>query len=925
MSDRDWSLTSRRTVLQTAAAVLGGSIALSPSAAAAAAPPSERFSERWWAVVQNSEEETTVPTLFVLDDESETTALEEMGVKNLRTTTATESPAAYGEVPVNSQVLYSLARGDVARTVLYAPGANPFWKLEHYPNRVFPEPSAATGYVDYAEFEQGIDRLVDEHGDMLRYRSVGESPGWLDREARSTAPKDVWVVELTNDVRDRESFAEKQKLVVTLGIHGDERSGAEAGMRLVEDVVSGDAESVASALDDVALVFLFPNPDGWAAKSPLLVDGRFRDANTFKRSTATGNDPNRQYPTAGWIDPAHHPAEPRGRNLRDDGAGIDEDVPEEPVDYTEQVPDSLAVVEHLRSYENVTWAADLHGMFASETMMELLSANHAYDFADAHAIFEYADRLRGRLDEELAPLLSERESVLTEEVKAMQEAYGMDERPPVPTEPFAAGTIFDAVGYSTTGGLVSWLALPEEEGGVGARSVAFEMALDNRLRGSIEYRPDLLDLQMVGHRTAIETLVEAATAEADAAVETPDGETTAFVAADALRASSADLPFVTGDGETTDEGDDERTSTAESVTVAPDDTATRTVTVAEETHSVSGRVRAASGAVDVDLLDPSGSLVRTYEGETLATSAKRTISFVVSDPTPGEWTLRLTNDVGGEATVDVRTTAATGDGSPNPLTTLGYEQRQYEVTPLDVVGPYRSFLDRSDAVTTVTTDDVSNGALDGVDNLVVPHGVGTDRDAYVSAIDDFVAGGGNLVLTDAGVELLGDLSADPAGSVDADAVSRATTTTAAVTERVDDSALLSGTTPIQRELAKAGALGYVVDAAAAETPMYLVDPAPFESDGGDVAGWRVVRRQSDGGESDSGESEGDANASGSTAKKVALGTLSGDAGTVHVVGSLLPAPSQSNLHPFGLQGHAPSHCGYTVLANALGHATPPSE
>ncbi|MUV57739.1 hypothetical protein GJ632_11270 [Halogeometricum sp. CBA1124] len=220
-----------------------------------------------------------------------------MGVKNLRTTTATESPAAYGEVPVNSQVLYSLARGDVARTVLYAPGANPFWKLEHYPNRVFPEPSAATGYVDYAEFEQGIDRLVDEHGDMLRYRSVGESPGWLDREARSTAPKDVWVVELTNDVRDRESFAEKQKLVVTLGIHGDERSGAEAGMRLVEDVVSGDAESVASALDDVALVFLFPNPDGWAAKSPLLVDGRFRDANTFKRSTATGNDPNRQYPT----------------------------------------------------------------------------------------------------------------------------------------------------------------------------------------------------------------------------------------------------------------------------------------------------------------------------------------------------------------------------------------------------------------------------------------------------------------------------------------------------------------------------------------------------------------------------------------------------------------------------------------------------
>jgi hypothetical protein len=908
--------------MKAAAAALGGSIALSSSAAAATPSPSERLSERWWVVVQNSKEGTTVPTLFVLSEESETKKLEELGVKNLRTTTETASPAAHGEVPVEPGVVYGLARSDVAETVTYAPGANPFWPLEHYPDGVFPAPSDAAGYVSYDEFVQGVDHLADEHGEMVRRRAIGESPGWLSVETRSTDPNDVWVVELANDVRDREAFAEKEKLVVTLGIHGDERAGAEAGLRLLEDAVTGDAESVASALDDVALVFVVPNPDGWVAKSPVYVDGRFEDANNFTRVTGTENDPNRQYPTVGWIDPTHHPAEPWGRDLTDDGEGIDDDVPEEPVDYRRQVPGALAVVEHLRSYENVSWAADLHGMFASETMIELLSANHAYDFADATAIFDFADRLQSRLEDRVGPLLSERKPVLTEKAREMKEAFEMDDLPPVPTDPFAAGTIYDAVNYSTTGGLVSWLALPREEGGVGARSVAFEMAFDNRVGSSVEYLPDLVGLQVVGYQTAIETLATAAVEEDDRAVDAPDGDVTAFVTAESLGVSATDLPFVTDDGETTaDGGSGDRSTSSASVTVAPDDAATRTVTVADDARTLSGRVRAASGAADVEVFDPEGSLVRTSESSTLATSANRTVSFVVTDPASGEWTLRVSNDVGDDpVTVDVQTTTVAADGVPNPLSTLGYTQRRYQVSPVDVVGSYRSVLAESASVTTVTPADVADGALDGVDNVVVPHGVGTDRTGYVAALDEFLAGGGDVVLTDAGVELLGALSNGPASGVGAGAVSRATTTTAAMTERVEDHPLLAGTTEIQNELAKAGVLGYVVDSAASAVPAYVVDREAFESTGGSVAGWRTVRSTGDRGSGGDG-SDG----SPPPEKNVLVGTLGGGDGDLHVVGSLLPTPSQSTLHPFGLQGHALSHCGYTVLANALGHATPLSE
>jgi hypothetical protein len=60
---------------------------------------------------------------------------------------------------------------------------------------------------------------------------------------------------------------------------------------------------------------------------------------------------------------------------------------------------------------------------------------------------------------------------------------------------------------------------------------------------------------------------------------------------------------------------------------------------------------------------------------------------------------------------------------------------------------------------------------------------------------------------------------------------------------------------------------------------------------------------------------------GRTGGQVATGSLtrSTDDGTgIHVVGSLLPPASQSNLHPFGLLDYTVSFLGYLVFTSALG-------
>ncbi|QAU14053.1 hypothetical protein EKH57_15835 [Halorubrum sp. BOL3-1] len=795
----DSSFIDRRTILQTVAGLAGGSVLISASSDVKGEPerPDDRLSKRWWTAHQNEPEDALLPSVLLFDKESALDRVDKLGYETVRTTTATDSPAAYAKIPNEFGSWRELLGFESLRTVLYAPGANPFWVLEHYPNRIFPDPTDAVDYVSYPEFVQGIEELANEHPDTVRHVRVSESPGWLNIASKSVVRNDVHVVEVSDDVRDRSAFDSKETVVASLGIHGDERAGAEAGVRFVEDICRG-ASDIAGTLDDTAFVLLFPNPDGWVSRLPFTVDGRFdqsrfNDAgNTFKRNTGADHDPNRIYPTVGWIDGDHYPAEPRGTDLTDDGAGVDSDVPAEPREYEHEVPGALGVVEHLRGYENVTWVADFHGMFASEKLVKMLTANATFDFSDAYAMFDFAGHLETALDDAVGDLLSARKDALDARAQAAASYYGLERTLPVPTETFAAGTILDMVGYNSSGGFTSWASRSPEAGGLGARGIAFEMALDNRV-GRMSFDPTVVDLQVRAYETTLETFASYPGDE-DAAIGNPTGETMAVVDGDSTRATASDLPYPVGDrdratasdlpylvggrdrndGASSDSGGDAGNSggsTETRVSVPVDEQTTVPIGVEGETRRLTAIVDAVAGAADITLRNPSGIVVRTADQYTMATAPEDRLVLGVDDPAGGTWELELSNKHGDRAAViSVRTRSVT-DQQRDPRDALGYNQRDYDVSITDVAPSYRAASDATNPIVVRDTDAMVSGI--DADAVVVPTDTGIDQSVYLESLNTaLIDEGKRVVLTDSGVRLLGE-SAFPV-SVPGDAVQRVT-------------------------------------------------------------------------------------------------------------------------------------------------------
>ncbi|WP_323676247.1 M14 family zinc carboxypeptidase [Halorubellus sp. PRR65] len=782
-------------------------------------------------------------------------------------------PGAYVELTRSEAVrVYQTAGVEAMR---FAPGANPFWQLDAYPERVFPDSTDAMDYIAYDEALAGIDALAADNPNRVNVRTVGQSPGHTDVVTDSPERYDVTLVELTNDVDDDAAMAAKTKVLCSLGIHGDERSGVEAGLRFLEDVLDGNEPDVESRLDDVAVLFVLPNPDGWASRSRLTdVDGA---SSTFKRVNASGVDPNRQYPTVGYVDPDHNPADPNGSNLVDDDPGIDGDVDAR---YTDAVPDALGVVEALREYENYSFAADFHGMFGSENMVEGLLMNDSYQPVEHAKLDALNDALDDALAASVGPLLSENEAALGE---------GADARAPrtrgIPETSYAYGTILDTIGYTTTGGFGSWFSDAIESGGVDAMGISFEMALDNRNGGEMAFIPGLNEVHVVAYRTCMRELVRNAGATTDGTIDSK-GRSTAYVDSDALTRTSADLRV---DRSTRVERDAFTVQVPEDgTTVALDGAAANPERAGSGGRLHVGVTPAHGREVRARLRDPTGS-----DRATLAATGgglQHGARVGVDDAPAGNWSLDL--DADAATTVAVRTTRVVADGAPAPMAVLGYEQRPYEVTPLSYLDAYGDAL-AADGVAAESVDAVANGALvDGgtpaVDNLVVSHDDGADDAAYVAAVEAFVNAGGRLVVTDTGTRLLGALDAGGASAI-ADADVRRVTRNAATLDRKQGGRLLDGVRDIETEVWKATPLGYRTRN---EAELSLVDESAFRSAGGDIAA----------------TTDGD----------VVLGELDG----VVVVGSLLPAPGQENLHPFGLYGSALSSMGHRLLVNALGHDQP---
>lgn len=840
-------------------------------------------------VVNHTPEEYRVGTLLLVEDRDVLDELAALELQEFREATDPE-PAAYAQLDNND--VQTVIDIDGILELQFSPGANPFWRLGRYQPRVFPEALDSVDHFDFEETITGLQVLEANHPNRLEVSSIGHSPGWYNHELGEIDQKDIWVAEITNEINDEEAFAAKDKVVFILSIHGPERAGVEAGNRFIENLLEGEESETEALLDELVLVFVYANPDGWIARYPQYAheDEDPLDRLTYKRGNSRVQDTNRQYPTAGWINPARFPAEPNGMNLEDDQPGeFDDDLRDE---YPENVPDALAIVERFREYENLEYCADLHGMGWDEHYALGLHLNSEYDHQELHDIYDVNRKAKLRITEQLEDHLSELEDEFRRH--AEEEFENPDVEPPTDIV-FDYGTLYETLGYETSGDLISWMTLLEEQGGVDAKTVAYELA-------SVRPRyPELVNPQVIAYSEVIRTLAEHATQQIDASITTNE-RSTAYVTTDALTRSSDDLVFAASKAD----------HTGTTVRVGPDPTRVTTA-VEETTQTITFTIVQRSDAhVVAELRDPNGEVRATFDSREDEADAE----MCVVHPEAGEWTVELVNpraeppresDVA--VLIDTVVTEPTNAGvhAPDPREILGYEQRSYDVTPFSYFDSYAEFTDE-ESLHAVTVSDVRRGALldDGqpkYDNIIVIHDEGAANPTYIDALDEFVDAGGNVLLTDRGVSLLAQMNNEYVSDITEDDISEETVfSVGLIGHHVhEDHVLLQGSRPIQRGLYTPVPLGYPISVDG-QAPATVIDADAFNAAGGDPAGRLTIEPAPE-----------------TVSDWVVAGSFHDDGTGVHVVGGLFPPVTQEHLHPFGVFNQSITYLGHTMLTNALGH------
>jgi PGF-CTERM protein len=890
---------SRRGFTRLSAAAVGAVLAGGRSTGRA-----ETLTDRYAFLLGHVAADSAIPTLARFDSESGVDVLAGLDVESR---THADEAVAYARLTPDQAE--TVADADETTLLEYAPGANPFWKLGAYGERVFPDPADSVDFVAFDEALAGLDHLESAHPGRLRVETFGNGHGHENLLTGEQESGELWLAELADDV---EAGADRETVVFTLSIHGDERAGVEAGLRFIEDVLTGERPEVAALLSAVRLVFVCPNPDGWLVRRQDYEDPV--DPPDFRRFNGADRDLNRQQPSAGWLLPDRVPGEPRGANLVDDAPGeVDADVPAR---VAAEAPETLALVRALRSYD-VDYLVDLHGMYGrTEALLAIEPGGGApADRADTELLTR---ALETGIETELGPLADwtatfEQAVADTGEQTGSSEACTLDLVCQQPIQLFGSGTGFETIGYTVSGGLDTWAGLPERVGGLGATALTLEVVFSNSFREGMERRfiPDLVNFQVAAYGAVCDATVRHAADDVGVTVET-GGRSTAYLATDALTRRAADLPHADDGGVPARGSSPVGASRLAAGAPAPggvDSTlavdrqqfeagaVAATVDVESTTHTLTVEVRAGRGPVATATLRNENGTVRRTRGPA-ADGPRGTRTLTVVDPEPGEW--QVAASARDDTPVEVRTTRLLADGIPDPMEALGYAQRDYEVTPLAALDALGAAADAP--VEPVDAAAVRSGGLveDGApvyDNLVIAHGDGLDE-ATVAGVVAHVEAGGNLVLTDSAVALVADLDVAGLDALDSDDVAREELQAAAYPDTDPEHPLVADqrTVPEEssiepREPWTHPPMGYPREA----VPMYSVAEDPLSEAGGTVAS--------------------------ATDGRVRLGTVrtARDRVGVHLLGSLLPPANQEHLHPFGLLDHSLTRLGYLLLCNALGY------
>ncbi|EMA45984.1 M14 family zinc carboxypeptidase [Halobiforma nitratireducens] len=907
----------RRTFLGVAAAT---GAALTLPGAAAAEVTGEPVTDEYEFVVNHTPDDYEAATVIEFTDVAALEAFAEEyeeepdpGLERPPKAVTRETPTLAAHAHLTAEEVDEVLEMGGIEYMDFSPGANPWWKLDgSYEDGVFPPVEEARNYLSYQETVQALDHLESHEPDRVRVTSIGHSPGWNNQlTGDDPDPRDIYVAEVTKDVRDEDSFAQKNKVVFSLNIHGDERAGTEIGCRLIEEIAKGEADDFEHLLEDVAVIFLFTNPDGWVSRKPQTEIPWVEDHDTnFQRGNASyvpdldvgGEvpspvDTNRQYPTMGWTNPAFWPAEPK------DAPDVRPGYEELGLGYEDVVPDSLAIVDHFREYDNVEFLCDYHGMYTADHMVFNLETNAPFDHQGTHDLDEVNVRIGEGMQDEWGNV----DDIADDISKAGEEMYGAPFVPGGETYGglFDWGTIYDSLSYQISGGFLGWAGQPEAFGGLGAVTVAPEVVLSNHVTDAQkEWKPYWSRHYVTAYRISMREYAEMTAAETNSTVAT-DGQDTAYVTSNDLTRRSADLPHTDeGPGRVDGPGQDRATEVRrrhDVVQPGPDGPSSVSTAATDASHSLFVHlhgVREGTSGV-IRLKNPAGNVVEEIDLAAKADPADHTArkhdfeEFFVRRPQPGEWEIEV-SDADTDVLVDVTTLETEGE-IPDPEAVLGYEQREYVVNPLRFFADLEPYVEDG-AMDRMGVHHVSRGRLlrgnsgqRHYDKLVVSHDDGIDDHRYVAAIEEFVEAGGDLVLTDTGVNLLGELEVGEAAAIDAGDIETTDVMFATLEDRSFDNPLLAAIRPRQQELWKGSQLGYT---SGVDQPATVVDREAFEAAGGETAG--------------------------TIAGGVGAGMLAASGSEINVLGSVLPPARQTELHPFGMADYAVSFMGHTLICNALG-------
>lgn len=239
----------------------------------------------------------------------------------------------------------------------------------------------------------------------------------------------------------------------------------------------------------------------------------------------------------------------------------------------------------------------------------------------------------------------------------------------------------------------------------------------------------------------------------------------------------------------------------------------------------------------------------------------------------------------------IRNDDANGAGFSDKAAQPKAAQRPYRVTRMKFFSDLNKYA--SQPLAKLRVPDVLSGRQDlrSYESLILandPMPEGSDKRAWYGRLADWVAAGGNLILTDGALPALAELKV-----VDADAITMEKQYVGFVGEFIDRSHPLNeGLRGVASQTYDTVPIGYAFGPEGNNAPNWKVNRAAWEDAGGYTAG-----------------TNGD--------DQTVYGEIEVGEGRIRILGALLPDPTEKFYHPYGLQNYAVVYTGYTLLENML--------